>query len=96
MAYMEWEFYCTLDGLQPLCVICGVTLTSHLMKSSLFQRHFRSFGFSVKGKSMNFINSKRRNLLQQATLEKCRVRLVSVGSLLKKPNKSCFLKVLRF
>ena len=45
---------------------------------------------------MNFINAKRRNLLQQATLEKCRVSLVSVGSLLKKPNKSCYLKVLSF
>lgn len=72
MAYVEWEFYytCTLDELQPLFVKCGVTtLPSHLMKSSLFQRHFSSFGFSVKGKIMNFVNAKRRGLLQQATLK---------------------------
>jgi hypothetical protein len=42
VTYMEWRFSCTLDGLQPLCVVCDVTLPSHLMKSSLFQTYFCS------------------------------------------------------
>jgi hypothetical protein len=40
-AYIEWGFSCTLDGLQPLCVICGVTLSNRSMKPSLLQRHFK-------------------------------------------------------
>jgi hypothetical protein len=69
-AYIEWGFSCTLDGLQPLSVICGVTLSNHSMKPSLLQRHFNSYHNPMKGKSKDFFNAKRQDLsTQQATLK---------------------------
>jgi hypothetical protein len=66
------------------------------MKSSLLQRHFTSFRFSVKENSNNFVNSTRRDLLQQATLEKCMLRMVIVDSCFSKPHESYSLKIVRF
>ena len=41
-AQMGWGPYCTLDGLQPLRVLCDVTLSNHSMKPSILQRHLKS------------------------------------------------------
>jgi hypothetical protein len=42
-AYIEWGFSCAPNGLQPLCVLCDVTLSNHSIKPSLLQRHFSSY-----------------------------------------------------
>jgi hypothetical protein len=55
-AYMGWGFSCTPDGLQPLCVICDVTLSNHSIKPSLLQRHFNSYHSSMKGKLKDFFS----------------------------------------
>jgi hypothetical protein len=69
-AYIEWGFSCMPDGLQPLCVIRDVMLSSNSMKPSLLQRHFNLYHNSIKGKSKDFFSAKRQDLsTQQATLK---------------------------
>jgi hypothetical protein len=56
-AYIEWGFSCTPDGLQRLCVICGVMLSNHSKKPSLLQRHCNSHCNSMKRKPKDFLNA---------------------------------------
>ena len=51
---------CTLDGLQPLRVLCDVTLSNHSIKLSILQRHLKSHHKPMKGRSVQFFSAKRQ------------------------------------
>jgi hypothetical protein len=45
---MGCRYSWTPDGLQPPRVICGVMLSNHSVKPSLFQGHFNSYYMNAR------------------------------------------------
>lgn len=70
---------------EPLCVICGATLSNDAMKPSKLIRHLRSLHPTYKDKPIDFFERKRHEIIKQQT-QMVKSTVVNV----------CALKIYRF